>query len=167
MIAESALRWYGIRVRSNFEQQVSSLLRAKGVEEYLPAYNVRRPWSDRIREIRVPLFPGYVFCRIALESRPVVLATTGVAGIAGTGNLPLPIPDSEMDAVRKMVESQSVIEPWPYTRIGQRVRVHRGPLSGVEGILLRIKSSYKLVVSVTLLGRSVASEIDAAYVKPL
>jgi transcription antitermination factor NusG len=161
------LRWYGLRVRSNFEQQVSSLLRAKGVEEYLPCYTVRRPWSDRVRQLRVPLFPGYVFCHMALESRPFVLATTGVVGIAGNQNQPLPIPDHEMSAVKRMVESKSAVEPWPFLRIGQRVRVHRGPLSGIEGFLLRLKSSHKLVVSVTLLGRSVASEIDAAYVKPL
>jgi transcription termination/antitermination protein NusG len=159
--------WFGVRVRSNFEHQVSRLLRAKGIEEYLPSYRTRRAWSDRVREIELPLFPGYVFCRIPLESRPLVLATTGVVGLAGNRNRPAPIDDAELAAVRRMVESQPTAEPWPFPRVGQRVRVQRGPLAGVEGTLLRTKNSCRLVVSVTLLGRSVASEIDSAYVRPL
>jgi len=146
---------------------VSGLLRAKGIEEYLPVYKSRRVWSDRVRELELPLFPGYVFCRINLQARSVVLATSGVVGIAGSENQPIPIDERELAAVRKLVESQSGVEPWPFLRIGQRVRVQRGSLRGVEGILLKVKSSYRLVVSITLLGRSVASEIDAAYVKPL
>ncbi|MBV8843360.1 MAG: UpxY family transcription antiterminator [Bryobacterales bacterium] len=167
VISAEKQSWYGLRVRSNFERQVSQLLRAKDIQEYLPLYKTRRAWSDRVREIELPLIPGYVFCRIALESRPKVLATTGVVGLAGSQNQPLPIDERELAAVRKMAETQSTVEPWPFLRIGQRVRVHRGPLTGVEGILLKVKSSYRLVVSVTLLGRGVASEIDAAYVRPL
>jgi transcription antitermination factor NusG len=87
--------------------------------------------------------------------------------MVGDRDRPLPIDESELAAVRKMVTSKSAVEPWPFLRIGQRVRVHRGPLAGIEGILLQVKSSYRLVVSVTLLGRSVASEIDSAFVKPL
>jgi transcription termination/antitermination protein NusG len=163
----SSVRWFGLRVRSNFEHQVSRLLRAKGIEEYVPAYRTRRAWSDRVREIELPLFPGYVFCHISLEARTAVLATTGVVGLAGHQNQPVPIDDCELAAVRRMVESQSGVEPWPFLRAGQRVRVRRGPLAGVEGILLRTKGPCRLVVSITLLGRSVASEIDAAYVRPL
>jgi transcription termination/antitermination protein NusG len=163
----STVRWFGLRVRSNFEHQVSRLLRAKGIEEYAPAYRTRRAWSDRVREIELPLFPGYVFCHISLEARTAVLATTGVVGLAGHQNRPMPIDDCELAAVRRMVESQSGGEPWPFLRAGQRVRVRRGPLAGLEGILLRTKGACRLVVSITLLGRSVASEIDAAYVRPL
>lgn len=146
---------------------MSELLRAKGIEEYLPVYKSRRVWSDRVRELELPLFPGYVFCHIGIEARSLVLATRGVVGIAGSDNQPIPIDDEELAAVKKLVESRSGVEPWPFTRIGQRVRVHRGSLRGVEGILLKVKSAHRLVVSITLLGRSVASEIDAAYVKPL
>jgi len=167
VISPPETAWYGLRVRSNFERQVSRLLLAKDIEEYLPVYRTRRVWSDRVREIELPLIPGYVFCRIALDSRTKVLATTGVVGLAGHQNLALPIDEHELAAVRKMAEVQSNVEPWPFLRIGQQVRVYRGPLAGVEGILLKVKSSYRLVVSVTLLGRSVASEIDAAYVRPL
>jgi transcription antitermination factor NusG len=161
------LQWFGLRVRSNFEHQVSRFLRAKGVEEYLPAYRAPRAWSDRVRELELPLFPGYVFCRISVDSRAAVLTTSGVVTMVGDRERPLPIDESELAAVRKMVASRASVEPWPFLRIGQRVRVHRGPLAGVEGILLEVKSSYRLVVSVTLLGRSVASQIDSAFVRPL
>ena len=164
---DGSRNWYALRVRSNFEQQVSELLRAKGVEEYLPVYKTRRVWSDRVRELHLPLFPGYVFCHIGPDARALALATRGVVGIAGSHHRPVPIEESELAAVRRMVESQSSVEPWPFLKLGQRVRVQRGSLQGVEGILLRVKTSYRLVVSITLLGRSVASEIDAAFVRPL
>lgn len=160
-------RWFALRVRSNHEKPVSSLLQAKGVEEFLPAYRSRRLWSDRIRDLDLPLFPGYIFCRIPIKERPSVLATTGVVGMVGIQKHPLPIPDAEIAAVRTMVESKTIVEPWPFVRIGQRVRVRRGPLAGLEGILLSAKNSHRLVVSVTLLGRSVAAGIDAAYVTPV
>lgn len=165
IIDQSRQRWYALRVKSNFESQVSQLLRAKDVEEYLPVYKSRRAWSDRIRELELPLFPGYVFCHIGLEARPLVLATRGVVGIAGTNHQPIPIDDEELAAVRKMIETQATVEPWPFLKVGERVRVHRGPLRGVEGVLLKAKDSHRLVVSITLLGRSVASEIDAAFVR--
>lgn len=160
-------QWFALRVRSNFERPVSSLLQAKGVEEFLPSYRSRRLWSDRIRDMDLPLFPGYVFCRIPIEDRASVLATTGVVGMVGVQRRPVPIPDEEIAAVRAMIESQSKVEPWPFVRVGQHVRVRRGPLAGLEGILLRVKDSCRLVVSVTLLGRSVATAIDAAYVSPV
>lgn len=162
----SPLQWFALRVRSNYEQPVSSLLSAKGIEEFLPTYRSRRIWSDRVRDVRLPLFPGYVFCRIPMEERSLALATTGVVNMLGVQGRPLPIDDQEIAAVRQMIESKSLVEPWPFLRIGQRVKVRRGPLAGVEGILLKVKDSCRLVVSLTLLGRSVATEIDAAYVSP-
>jgi transcription antitermination factor NusG len=164
--SDGPLQWFALRVRSNFEQPVSNLLSAKGVEEFFPTYRSRRVWSDRVRDMRLPLFPGYVFCRIPMDKCSLVLATTGVVSLVGVQRRPLPIDDQEMAAVRQMVESQSLVEPWPLLRIGQHVRVRKGPLAGIEGILLRVKDSCRLVVSVTLLGRSVATEIDAAYVSP-
>src|SRR5580700_9470161 len=120
-------QWFALRVRSNFERPVSTLLKAKGVEEFLPSYRSRRLWSDRIRDIDLPLFPGYVFCRIPIEERAPVLATTGVVGMVGVQRQPIAIPDEEIAAIRAMVSSQSKVEPWPLVRIGQRVRVRRGP----------------------------------------
>ena len=164
---KSLLEWFALRVRSNFERPVSDLLQAKGVEEFLPTYRSRRIWSDRIRHLDLPLFPGYVFCKIPVEARGLVLATTGVVNIVGVQHHPLPVAEEEIAAVRKMIESSAAVKPWPYIRIGQRVKVHSGSLAGAEGILLRIKDSCRLVISVTLLGRSVATEIDAAYTAPL
>ena len=161
------LQWFAIHVKSNFEQPVSRLLSAKGVEEFLPTYRSRRLWSDRVRYLDLPLFPGYVFCRIPKEKHPLVLATTGVVSLVGVQGHPVPIDDREITAIRKMVESRSGAEPWPLLRIGQRVRVRKGPLCGVEGFLLRVKDSCRLVISLTLLGRSVATEIDAAFVSPI
>lgn len=146
---------------------MSQLLCAKEIEQYLPVYKTRRAWSDRVRELELPIFPGYVFCRVPLTARSLVLATRGVVGIAGTQNQPIPINEEEIQAVRKMVESQSSVGPWPFLKAGERVRVIRGPLRGVEGILLKSKDFHRLVISITLLGRSVASEIDAAYVRPI
>ena len=160
-------QWFALRVRSNFEKPVSALLKAKGVEEFLPSYRSRRLWSDRIHDVDLPLFPGYVFCRIPVEDRATALATTGVVCMIGIQKQPIAIPDEEIAAIRTMVSSQSKVEPWPFLRIGQRVRVRRGPLAGVEGILLKVKDSCRLIVSVTLLGRSVATGIDAAYVTPV
>ena len=163
----SPLQWFALRVRSNFERPVSDLLQSKGVEEFLPTYRSRRIWSDRVRHLDLPLFPGYVFCKIPIESRALVLATTGVVDIVGVQQRPLPIAEEEIAAVRKMIKSSATVKPWPFIRIGQRVRVRAGALAGVEGILLRIKDSCRLVISVTLLGRSVAAEIDAAYTSPV
>jgi transcription antitermination factor NusG len=167
LISCSPLQWFALRVRSNFERPVSDLLQAKGVEDFLPTYRSRRIWSDRIRHLDLPLFPGYVFCRIPIEARGLVVATTGVVNMVSVQQQPVPITEEEITAVRKMVESGGSVEPWPLIRIGQRVRVRSGSLAGVEGILLRIKDSYRLVISVTLLGRSVATEIDAAYTTPI
>jgi len=156
--------WYAVRVRSNFESRVSAVLNHKGVEQFLPTYRSRRIWSDRVKTMDLPLFPGYVFCRIPLEERNQVLITDGVVGLVGAGRQPIPVSELEIEAIRTIVQSQTPAEPWPFLKIGEKVRINHGALSGVEGILIRVKNSWRLVVSVTLLERSVAVEIDAAYV---
>jgi transcription antitermination factor NusG len=164
---EAALAWYAVRVKSKFEQTVSAILQQKGVEQFLPTYRSRRIWSDRIRTMDLPLFPGYVFCRIPLDARDRVLTTSGVMDLVGAGRRPIPISDQEIAAIQTIIQSHLAAEPWPFLRIGQQVRIRRGPLAGLEGILVKVKNSYRLVVSVTLLERSVAAEIDAAYVAPV
>jgi transcription antitermination factor NusG len=159
--------WYAVRVRSNYERTVSTVLDHKGVEQFLPTYRSRRVWSDRVKTIELPLFPGYVFCRIPLEERNRVITTDGVVGFVGAGRQPIPVSEAEIDAIRTIVQSQAPAEPWPFLKIGQTVRINRGSLSGIEGILIKVKSSWRLVVSVMLLERSVAVEIDAAYVSPV
>jgi transcription antitermination factor NusG len=165
--AEKASLWYAVRVRSNFERNVSIVLNHKGVEQFLPTYRSRRVWTDRIKTLDLPLFPGYIFCRIPLANRNRVVTIDGVVGFVGAGQQPIPISDTEVDAIRTLVHSDLPAQPWPFLKIGQTVRISHGSLSGIEGILVRVKTSYRLVVSVALLERSVAVEIDAAYVSPV
>lgn len=159
--------WYAVRVRSKFERTVSTVLEYKGVEQFAPTYRSRRMWTDRIKTLDLPLFPGYMFCRIPLEERNLVVTTEGVMGLVGCGRQPIPVSDAEIAAIRTVQESGVNAEPWPFLRIGQTVRIGHGSLSGIEGILTRVKNSWRLVISVTLLERSVAVEIDAAYVSPV
>jgi transcription antitermination factor NusG len=164
--AEKAPLWYAVRVRSNFERNVSIVLDHKGVEQFLPTYRSRRVWTDRVKTLDLPLFPGYVFCRIPLDERNRVVTTDGVVGLVGAGRQPIPVSNHEIDAIRTLMQSQMPAQPWPFLKIGQTVRISHGSLAGIEGILVRVKNSWRLVVSVTLLERSVAVEIDAAYVSP-
>ena len=165
-IGKTAL-WYAVRVRSNFERNVSVILEHKGVEQFLPTYRSRRVWTDRIKTLDLPLFPGYVFCRIPLDERNRVVTTDGVVGFVGAGRQPIPVSDTEIEAIRTLIQSQAPAQPWPFLRIGQTVRISHGSLAGIEGILIRVKNSWRLVVSIVLLERSVAVEIDAAYVSPV
>jgi transcription antitermination factor NusG len=155
-----ALPWFGIRTRSNQEKMAASGLESKGFEHYLPTYRSRRRWSDRIVESDQPLFSGYVFCRFNPQQRLPIVTTPGVVSIIGFGKEPAPIADSEIEAVQTVLRSGLAAEPCPFLREGQRVRVKRGALEGVEGILLRKKSEWRMIVSISMLQRSLAVEID-------
>ncbi|HWR52634.1 MAG TPA: UpxY family transcription antiterminator [Bryobacteraceae bacterium] len=158
--------WFAIRVRSNFEKSVATGLRDKGFEEFLPLYRTRRQWSDRIKEVELPLFPGYIFGRFDPSHLWPVLSVQGVVHIVGAGPVPTPVDDAEIEAVSMIMRSTAAAGPWPYLRTGDTVKVTHGALSGLTGILLQIKSQYRLVVSVSMLMRSVAVEIDIAWVRP-
>jgi transcription antitermination factor NusG len=159
--------WYALRVKSNFEKVSATLLTERGLEVFLPTYHSRRTWSDRVVHLDLPLFPGYVFCRVPMQNRVKVLSTPGVVSLVGIGKAPTAIEESEIAAVRVLVNSKLSTQPWPFLQIGQRVRITRGPLSGVEGNLVEFKSGYRLVVSVSLLQRSVATEVDGSLVQPV
>ncbi len=159
--------WYALRVKPNWEKRVAQQLRGKGYEGFLPAYRVRRRWSDRWKELDVPLFPGYVFCRLSPQHQTPVLQTAGVILVVGFGGKPAPVRDEEIAALQRIVASGLEAGPWPYLQVGRKVRIEDGPLAGVEGILLEIRPRNKLVVSVTLLQRSVAVEVDGCRVLPL
>lgn len=159
--------WYAVRVRSNYERNVSTVLDHKGVEQFLPTYRSRRVWTDRVKTLDLPLFPGYLFCRIPMEERNRVITVDGVVGIVGAGRQPIPVSNAEIDAIRTLIQSQLPAQPWPFLKVGETVRINHGSLSGLEGILVRVKNSWRLVVSVSLLERSVAVEIDAAYISPV
>lgn len=159
--------WFAVRVRSNFERSVESVLSNKGFTTFFPVYHSRRRWSDRVVDLNLPLFPGYIFCRLAVANRFPILTTPGVVGLLGAGRTPIPVPSWEVDAVRTLVESRLVVQPWPFLRVGQQVRIEKGSLTGLEGILVEFKNRYRLVVSVQLMQRSVAAEIDADLVRPI
>lgn len=159
--------WFALFVRVNHEKLVSQALRSKGFEEFLPLYRLRRHWSDRTKEIQSPLFPGYVFCSFDLNHRLPILKTAGVHSIVGNGRVPVPVAPSEIKSLRMIVESQLQAEPWPYLKVGQKVRIEQGALNGLEGILTFAKNPSRVVVSVALLQRSVAVEIDETWICPL
>ncbi len=161
------LRWYAVQVRANQEKIVAAGLRNRGINEFLPTYRCRRKWSDRIKEIEYPLFPGYVFSRFDPDRRLPILMTPGVAHIVGFHNTPAPIEDAEIEAIQSVVRSQVRAEPHPFLQVGDRIVLDAGPLAGLEGIYLEEKNRYRLVVSVVLLQRSVAVEIESDWVRPL
>jgi len=163
---EPRLEWFAIQARQRYEKLVATALRNRGYEEFLPLYKCRRRWADRLKEVELPLFPGYLFCRLDPLYRLPVLTTPGVGHIVGIGRMPVPIDDREVAAIRAIVDSQLSAQPWPYLREGQQVRIEAGPLSGVEGIFLRNKGRHRMVVSVTLLQRSVAVEVEPDWVLP-
>ncbi len=159
--------WFALRVRSKHERIAAAHLRERGFEEFSPSYKAERQWSDRKKTTDLFLFPGYVFCRLNPEDRLPVLTAPGVVNIVGFGNGPSPIPDHEIQRVRRMVRSGLLITPWPFLQRGQTVLIERGPLAGLEGILQEVKGKFRLVVSISLLQRSVSSEVARVWVRPL
>jgi transcription antitermination factor NusG len=159
--------WYAIRVRSRFERAVSVALSGKGFEEFLPLYQSRRTWSDRKKDLDLPLFPGYIFCRFDVEVRLPILTTPGVVSVVGAGKTPVAISDVEIDAIQTMIRSGLHLQPWPQLVVGSRVVIEMGPLKGLEGVAMDIKKKYRLFVSVPMLQRSVSVEIDREWVRPL
>lgn len=153
-------RWYAIRVLPQHEKAVSRNLLKSEIETFLPLYRSRRLWSDRVKEIELPLFSSYVFGRFAFRRRVAILRTPGVVSIVSFGRSPAPVADEEIAALKAMVASGLPIQPWPFLRTGQWVRIKDGPLKGLEGILVQLKGSWRVVVSVNLLQRSVAVEVD-------
>ncbi len=163
---ESA-QWFAIYVRSHFERAVEDCLKGKGYESFSPFYPTIRRRSGRTKKLDLPLFPGYVFCRFNAHRRLPILTTPGIVHILGSGNIPEPVNLSEIRSIQTVAASGQPVGPWPFLEKGHKIRIEAGPLTGAEGTLLRIKNQLKLVVSVTLLERSVAVEIDQELVCPL
>ena len=161
---ESEFPWFALRTRSNFENVAALSLQNRGLKPYLPAYRNRRRWSDRIVVSDTPLFRGYVFCRFNPTDRLSVLTARGVVSIVSHGTEPAPVDEREIEAVQTILCSGLATEPCPFLRLGQTVRVVRGALTGVEGVLVRKKSDFRLVISVTMLQRSVSVEIEREWV---
>ena len=158
--------WWAIYTRHQHEKTVADMLSVKGFEVFLPLYDSMRRWKDRNKLLSLPLFPCYVFVRGGLDRRLQVMTTPGVHMILFNGERVATIAEDEIQAIRRTVEGPFNVEPHPFLRCGERVRVKRGSLEGVEGILVRKKNQFRLVISVEMLAQSVAVEIDAADVEP-
>lgn len=157
---QSPNRWYALWVKSNREKLVAAALWHRGYEQFLPLYRTQRRLSDRLKDLELPLFSGYVFCRMDPLHRLPVLKIPGAISFVGIGNTPIPVEDSEIAALQTIVRAGVPVVPWPSLLVGQRVRIERGPLREVEGVVTNLKNGLRLVVSVGLLQRSVAVEID-------
>lgn len=151
--------------RHQHEKVVAQALSGKGFEVFLPLYASVRRWKDRQKELSLPLFPSYVFIRGGLDRMLNIVTTPGVHAVVGWGGRPAVIPQEEIEAVRRMLESALPVEPHPYLKSGDWVRIKSGPLEGIRGILLRKKSTYRLVLSVEMLEKSVAVEVDVSAVE--
>jgi transcription antitermination factor NusG len=160
----SPFPWFALQVRTRQEASVGEQLCRQGYERFLPLYKVRKRWSDRIKEVEAPLFPGYLFCRFNPHDRLPILKTPGVIQVVGFKDGPTAVDESEILSLQTLVAAGVPHQPWPFLAAGDRVRIESGPLVGLEGILAEVKRSHRLVLSVTLLQRSVAVEIDSASV---
>jgi transcription antitermination factor NusG len=165
--ADDAALWYAVQVKTTHEKRVAWQLDQRLIEHFLPLYRERRRWSDRIKELELPLFPGYVFCRFTLRTRATVLKTPGVHRVVGIGSMPAPIEDHEIASIQEAQRSGLGVRPHPFLRNGQRVRVEGGPFKGLEGFITDIRRRDRLILSINLLHRSIALEIDGAWVTPI
>ena len=158
-------QWYAVCTRHQHEKTAARIMEYKDLEVFLPLYKARHRWKDRIKEVSVPLFPGYLFVREGLKRWLAILSTPGVSSIVSSGSQPVAIPFLEIEGIKRVVESTLRVEPHPFLKSGDRVRVKCGPIAGVEGILIRHKNVARLVLSVELLGNSAAVEVDATDVE--
>ncbi len=160
-------RWYALQVRTRWEGSTAVLLEGKGYKTLLPTFATKKRWSAKQNQSHAPLFPGYVFCQFNVYDRLPILVTPGVISVVGRGKVPVAIEDSEVSAIEQVMSAGVTMEPWPYLEIGQRVRIEAPSMQGVEGILLNFKGNNRIVLSVSLLRRSVALEIDRDLVSPI
>jgi transcription antitermination factor NusG len=160
-------RWYAVQTWPRYEKKVAVEFQRKAVEAFLPLLSSEHQWSDRRRTVQLPLFPGYVFVKIgpAPSARIPVLRANGVVGFVGSRGIGVPIPDSEIDSVRLLLDRGIAFQPYPFLNVGQRVRVRGGSLDAVEGILLAKKDDLSLVVSVQIIQRSISIRISGYQVE--
>jgi transcription antitermination factor NusG len=163
--------WYAVSVKHQHEQAVQSALVFKGFEALAPTYRARRTWSDRVKELDLPLFAGYVFCRFPFPERAKIIDTPGVAAVVAFGGQPAEIGGSEIAAIQAVMASKLPVRPWPHLKPGDRVCIQRGPLRGMEGTLLRERpeanSSLHLVIGIELLQRSISVALEPDMIVPV
>jgi len=163
---ETRFPWYALQVRTRYERVVAEHLGGQGFAWFLPLSKERKRWSDRIKEVESPLFPGYLFCRFDAQNRLPILKTPGLVQIVGYNRQPIAVDEGEINAIQTLVASGVPNQPCSFVEIGDRVRIDSGSLRGLEGILVESRGRHKFVLSVTLLQRSVAVEIDSFSVTP-
>jgi transcription antitermination factor NusG len=159
-------RWYAVHTNSRHEKTVAQQMDGSQIPNFLPLYKSVRRWKDRKKQVELPLFPGYVFVHIALRDKLQVLKVPGVVQLISFNGRPASLPDAEIDALRNGLARSLVAEPHPYLAVGKKVRVHSGPFAGVEGILIRRKEKFRVVLSIHLIQRSVAVEVDETEIEP-
>lgn len=157
--------WYAVRTRHQHEKAVAHVLSDKGFEVFLPLYTIGRRWKDRLKQLNLPLFPSYLFLRADRARRVEVLRVPGVYQFVCFAGIPSAIPEEEIAVVRRLLQTPTQVQPHPFLRIGDRVRVMSGPLAGIEGILVRQKNQWRLVLSIEILTRSVAVEVELSKVE--
>jgi transcription antitermination factor NusG len=159
--------WFAVVIRSNQGEVASTALQNLGYEQFQPTRTVRRQWSDRVKVIQEPLFPGYLFCRFDPQDRLLILRAPGVISIVCSGKQLLAVDGREIETIRTLLNSRSPVCPHAYLKAGHRVRIEGGALQGVEGLLIAVRSEYRVVASITILQRSVSVEIDPARLRRL
>jgi transcription antitermination factor NusG len=164
-VAYNEPRWYAAYTCARHEMKVAEQLVRRSVEHFLPLYQSVRQWKDRKVRLQLPLFPGYVFVRLALRDRLQAMQVPGVAKLVGFNGVPATLPQEEIEAVRIGLANGVCAEPYPYITVGRRIRVSAGPLAGLQGILVKRKKTARIVVSVELIQRAMAVEIDEADVE--
>jgi transcription antitermination factor NusG len=160
-------QWFALYTKTHHEKRIASMLRGKGYAEFLPLYWSRHRHSGRFQDVQLPLFANYVFCRFNPAQRLPILTTPGVFFIVGGVKGPEPIVESEIEALQSIVSAGLRTQPWPFLQSGDRVSLLEGPLRGTEGIIESTKGECRLIISITLLQRSVAVEVDRRWVKPI
>jgi transcription antitermination factor NusG len=164
---ESAARWYAVRTRPRHEKVVAEQLATKGYAQLLPQYRTRKKWADRLKDVDLPLFPGYVFCEFDAYHRVPVLNTLGVIDVVRSGKELAPVDEDEIRSLKTVMNSGLTCIPWTNVTVGQRVTIGFGPLAGVIGTVVELKQGWRLVLSVSLLNRHVLAEVDLASLAPL
>lgn len=161
------LHWYALYTKSRHEKVVEEGLQGKGIKTFLPTRKFIRHWTDRVKHIEEPIFKGYLFVQIPLRKQLEVLETRGSVRLIGFNSFPVPIPEKELETVRKFIQKDIAIDPYPYLAVGNRVYVRSGPFKGIEGFIVRKDRHTRLVMSLDLLFQSISVEIDEALVEKI
>jgi len=160
-------RWYAAYTRAQHEKRVAQQLAERAVEHYLPVYETVHRWKDRRKRVQLPLFPGYVFIRIPLRNQLDVLRIPSVVRLVGFNGAPAPLPEEDIERLRRAMAEGVLAQPHPYLKVGRRVRITAGPFAGCEGILKRCRGGLRLVLAIELIHRAVLVDVDVSTVAPI